>query len=60
LTGRNPHTASSKMTTTGPPAFRPECCLLASTVVHEAVRGMRRRLTKNLTKIEKDCFGCPL
>jgi hypothetical protein len=43
----------------GPAAFDPGlCCLLASTLVHEAVHGLGHLSQKRPEQVEKDCFGC--
>ena len=42
----------------GPAAFGPECCSLASTLVHEAVHGLTHISDKRPDQVEKDCFGC--
>lgn len=43
----------------GPGAFQPNlCCKLESTIVHEAVHGMRHWSDKRPDQVEKDCFGC--
>jgi hypothetical protein len=41
----------------GPPAFGAQCGPLASTLLHEAVHGMRHISDKKPDQIEKDCFG---
>ncbi len=42
----------------GPAGLGPQCCSLASTIVHEAVHGMRNSSDKRPDQVEKDCFGC--
>ena len=41
----------------GAPAFGAQCGPLASTLLHEAVHGMRHISDKKPDQIEKDCFG---
>jgi hypothetical protein len=42
----------------GPAGLGPSCCSLASTIVHEAVHGMRHSSDKRPDQVEKDCFAC--